>query len=562
MKMTGSKINPRILNYIVMVERGEIRACEEQHLVVKMVRRAFATEDIYTDEKLLEDYMRLMRYMPFEQFFAWEQFCLALHLCTFRRDGLPRWPDLFLLIGRGAGKDGYIAYEGMCLLSPYNGVENYDVDVCANSEKQAMRPVRDLVQAMGKPENTAKLQKHFRWTKETVTGRSSNSIMQGHTRNAKTKDGMRSGMVVFNEIHQYENYDNITVFTTGLGKRPHPRRLIATTNGDVRGGPLDDYIDTSQQILRGDIPDGGFLPFICKLDDPKEAHDPDNWGKPNPSLPFLPALREEVRKEYQEWKETPNRAPAFMARRMNMPEGNKELQVTTWANVLMTKREVPDLEGHPCVAGIDYMTTTDFLAVRLLFRVGEMRYSIGQAWMNTNSRDIPRIKYDWKKAIQEGLIIPVDDVEIHPDVVSEWIDLMGGRYEIRKIAIDHFRRALLAKSLEGVGFKALPRGEGNIKEVRPSDQMMVIPVIQSWFNNHQIAWGDDSFMRWCVSNTKLVQNSKMDKERGNYTYGKVEAKSRKNDGYMGFVHAACLDSELGDGLPVALPPTDFTAFAY
>ena len=57
------------------------------------------------------------------------------------------------------------------------------------------------------------------------------------TNSPKGKDGLRSGIVIFNEIHQYENYDNIDVFTTGLGKKKHPRRSYFTTNGDKREGP-------------------------------------------------------------------------------------------------------------------------------------------------------------------------------------------------------------------------------------------------------------------------------------------------------------------------------------
>jgi phage terminase large subunit-like protein len=51
------------------------------------------------------------------------------------------------------------------------------------------------------------------------------------------------------------------VFITGLGKKPHPRRLYATTNGDVRDGPLDDLLRQAEQILNSDIGDNGLLPL-------------------------------------------------------------------------------------------------------------------------------------------------------------------------------------------------------------------------------------------------------------------------------------------------------------
>ena len=114
------ELHPHVLRWIEMVENGEIEACEDQKLLVAYVRKCFDSEDIYTDADLLNKYMRLTEYFPFERFFEWEAFCIALHLCTFwRSDDRPRWPDLLLLIGRGAGKDGSFAVES-CVRVAYS----------------------------------------------------------------------------------------------------------------------------------------------------------------------------------------------------------------------------------------------------------------------------------------------------------------------------------------------------------------------------------------------------------------------------------------------------------
>ena len=56
---------------------------------------------------------------------------------------------------------------------------------------------------------------------------------------------------------RYQDYKNINVFTTGLGKKKHPRRSYYTTQGDVREGPLDDLLETAEGILFGGEPDNG-----------------------------------------------------------------------------------------------------------------------------------------------------------------------------------------------------------------------------------------------------------------------------------------------------------------
>ena len=239
-------------------------------------------------------------------------------------------------------------------MSPHNGIREYDVDICANNEDQAMRPVHDVINAFERPSVIKKLKKFFRWTKEQVLCLKTKSIMKGRTNSPKGKDGLRSGICIFNEIHQYEDYKNINVFTTGLGKKKHPRRSYYTTNGDVREGPLDDLLETSEQILRGGEPDNGLLPFICKLNKKEDVDQEENWPMANPSLPYLPSLMEEIRKEYREWKKNPRRLPAFMTKRMNIPENAEEMSVTEWDNIKATNILLPDLERWSCVCGIDY----------------------------------------------------------------------------------------------------------------------------------------------------------------------------------------------------------------
>lgn len=551
--MTTCNLDRHILRYIEMVEGGEIRACEEQHLLCAMVRRCFETEDIYIDSEQLEKYLGLCRYFPYERVFEWQEFVLALHDCTYWREtGMPRWPDLFCLIGRGAGKDGTIALEGMSLMSPYNGIRGYDVDVCANNEEQAMRPEEDLYEVMEDPANRKKLLKHFYWNKEKIVGRATRSTMRGRTNNPKGKDGLRSGIVIFNEIHQYENYANINVFTTGLGKKKHPRRSYYTTNGDVRGGVLDDLLETAEGILRSGEPDNGLLPFICKLNTREEVHDPDNWEMANPSLPYLPNLRLEIEKEYREWAKSPARLPAFMTKRMNLPETAQETPVTEWANILATDRTVPDLEGWSCVVGIDFTKITDWAAVDLHFRNGELRYDVNHAWICTRSRDLPRIKAPWKEWVQDGLVTAVDDVEIHPDRITEHIREAAGRYNITGLALDDYRYALLSRSLAEIGFSA--KEYKNVKLVRPSDIMRVAPVIDSVFVNQNFVWGDNPALRWAANNTKLIPfGKKSGQDIGNFVYGKIESKSRKNDPFMALAHAMVIEDQLGDGGCAELP---------
>lgn len=539
------KLDPHIQRYMELVETGGIRACEDQKLLCAYVRRCFGAEDLHTDSAQLEKYLSLAKYFPFERVFPWEAFLFALHLCTYRADGLPRWPDALVMLGRGAGKDGCIALESMALLSPYNGIRGYDVDICANNEEQAMRPVLDVVDALESPQQTRKLKRHFYWTKEQVTGLKTRSVMKGRTNSPKGKDGLRSGVCIFNEIHQYENYANINVFTTGLGKKKHPRRSYYTTNGDIRDGPLDDLLERADGILRRGEPDGGLLPFLCRLDSREEVDDEENWQKANPSLPYRPDLMEEIRKEYREWKQKPGQLTAFMTKRMNLPQSAGDIAVTDWENIRVTNRPLPDLSGWQCTAGLDYASMRDWASVDLHFKRGEERFDVSHSWICLRNPDLRRIKAPWQDWRE---VTPVDDVEIPPELLAEYIVQAGQRYVIRKLALDNFRYALVKRALAAVGFDAAERK--NVHLVRPSDIMKVQPVIDSCFSRKLFTWGDTPSLRWAANNTKLVRSGRKDgTDTGNYYYAKIEARSRKTDPFMALAAAMVIEGEIPDAVP-------------
>ncbi|HBV86891.1 MAG TPA: terminase large subunit, partial [Desulfosporosinus sp.] len=167
-------------------------------------------------------------------------------------------------------------------------------------------------------------------------------------------------------------------------------------------------------------------------------------------------------------------------------------------------------------------------------------------WVCTQSLDLPRIKAPLKEWEKQGLLTFVDDAEISPDIICSWIADQAIKYNLSKLALDNFRYALVKKSLKTIGFDY--KDHKNVKLVRPSDVMIVEPVIKSCFINHKFAWGDNPLMRWAVNNTKKVRSGRKEGEdTGNYYYAKIEAKSRKTDPFMALVAAMTIEGELGDG---------------
>lgn len=543
-------MNSNIQDYIDLVRSKKIEVCKDQLLLCGMVERIFDTEDIYVDEKQLEKYLNLQKHFPF-RLYEWERFCFTLHNCTYRSNGLLRFPDLFILVGRGAGKNGYLSFEDFCLLTPINNVKQYHIDIFANSEDQARTSFDDIYNIL--EDNKSYFKSYFKWNKEKIQNIKTGSILRFRTSNFKTKDGGRPGKVDFDEEHQYEDYKSIEVAKTGLGKKQYPRTTTITTNGNVRDGPLDHHIARAEQILHGE-PDNGLLPFICRLDSDEEVHNPRMWDKANPSLHYNQTLQEQIQREYADYLIDSIGNSSFMTKRMNRPQGDKDADVTDWENIKATNRPLIDLTGRACVAGIDYASTTDFVAAGLLFIVGGHHYWITHTWVCRRCKDLSRIKFPLDDAAAKGLLTWIDDVEINPDIPARWLQKQAALYNILGVAIDKYRYTLLSKSLKAVGFDAESKGSCGITLVRPSDEMLIAPTVTSLFVNRSIIWGDNPLMRWYTQNTKIVQSDK-----GNITYGKKEAKSRKTDGFKAFVAAEIIADRLSGS---EIPNIDLGVYTY
>lgn len=536
--MTNCK---EIDDYINLVRSGEYPSCKWQYLLCDFVEARFAEEDIRVDTQQLAKYLSYEKYFPL-RLFPWEKFCFALHNCCYRADGTLRFPELVIYVGRGAGKNGYLGFEDFCLLTPTNGVQEYNIDIYATSEDQAKQSWTDVYNVL--EAHAPKMKKHFRWTLECITNLDTNSKFRFRTSAPKTKDGGRPGKNDFDEYHAYEDYKLIEVAETGLGKRRLGRQTITTTDGDVRGGPLDDLLDAGYAVLEDGEPDCGTLYFFCALESDEEVDNEEMWHKANPSLRYMPDLLAEMRKEYAKYKRNPAANTAFIKKRMNRPPRITENGVAPWEQIKATDQPIPeaDLIGRPCVCGIDYMKTNDFLGAGLLWRVGDRDVWLSHTWVCSQSADLHRIKAPLREWEAMGLLTFVDAPEIPPELPCIWLatEAAKRRSPLLIAGIDDYRFALMKKALEDINFYASDsKSKGNVFLVRPRDEMRRVPLITSAFANGRLIFGNSPVMRWMTNNAKTVTS-----KAGNTTYGKIEPKSRKTDTFQAFVAAEIVSDVL------------------
>ena len=515
---------------------------ERKLLIKNIVKPTLVRDDIFFDE---ETYYKCIRFVErwYYPLFPYQKFVYAF-VFMYKND-IPVFRTFIILEGRGNGKDGFIVPLLHFLTTQYYGVENYNIDVVATSEDQA-NDTYDV--AYNVLENNKDLmKKYFYWNKEYFVNRITKARFRFNTSNAATKDGKKSGAILFNEYHAYLTDKNIKVYQGGLGKVKHGRIFIITSNGDVRDGPLDELLEICQQILKSGKNELRYFPFLCKMDNLKEVDNPDIFEKANPSLPFLPELQDAIMIDWVEQKSRPSKRSEFLSKRMNLPAERDDLVVTSWKNIL--KASYKDIENkiprdyipkknQSAIIGIDFASLRDFASVGILTKNGDELCWRQKTVICSSNKFYKDIKFPFDNAGQKGFedFIVVDTPSIDESVIVNWALEYFNNYDIKKIILDNYRYQLIKKTFEsaGISVETKDNKSGLIRMIRypASIASIVAPKLEVLFENNNLNIGDSAIMRWSINNTCLKT-----RKDGNMYFEKVEPKLRKNDPFMAMICA-------------------------
>lgn len=515
---------------------------ERKLLIENIVIPTLSRDDIFFDESTYRKCIKFVErwYYPL---FPYQKFLYAFVFMY--KDDVPVFRTFIILEGRGNGKDGFIVPLLHFLTTQYYGVENYNIDIVATSEGQANDTFDVAYSVLDKNENIMK--KYFYWNKEYFVNKITRSRFRFNTSNAATKDGKKSGLVLFNEYHAYLTDKNIKVYQGGLGKVKHGRIFIITSNGDVRGGPLDELLDSCTKILQTGDNKLRYFPFLCKMDDLTEVDNPELWEKANPSLPYLPELYDAIMIDYLEQKERPSKRSEFLSKRMNIPQERDDLVVTSWENILKAsysdvKNKIPRVmvkkEKQPAIIGIDFASLRDFASVGILTKYGDEFCWRQKTVICSSNKFFKDIKFPFENAGQKGFedFVVVDTPSIDEKIIVNWALSYFNDYDIKKIILDNYRYQLIKKTFEesNVSVETKENKDGLIRMIRypASIAAIVAPKLEVLFERGQLNIGDSAIMRWSINNTCLRT-----KKDGNMYFEKVEEKLRKNDPFMAMICA-------------------------
>ena len=548
-----------VSKFINDYKQGHILLNEDRIKLIEWLEEDVLTrDDIYFDNNQIENFSKFASKWYFE-LRDFQKFLTAFIFLKYKADDSLVFDEFFLYMARGAGKNGFVSALSNYFISELHGIPFYGVSIVANSEDQAMTSFKEVYNVidMNQP-----MQKHFNHKKSMIECYATKSEFHFHTSNAATKDGGRQGVIIYDEVHQYESSDIVDVFSGGLGKVPHSREFFIGTDGFVRDGFIDRLKERARNILNRDITldEDSLFPFMCCLENEDEMHEEVNWQKANPMFhpplsDYAKDLLKKVRKQYQKLANEPTGYENFITKRMNLPKVDLEKSVTTWENILLTNQpyDLDKLKYRECIGSVDYASVRDFTSCGLFFKYEgkfiipkelsksfackpfvDKHYAYSGVKGEGNNKKEHRKFAPIREWEEQGLIEVVNRETMDPFQVVKWfVDKRNEGWNIKKIIGDNFRMEILRPIFEQNGF--------DVEVIRNPDaaSALLAPKIEIAFEEGQVVFGDNPLLRWNTNNVLVKLNA-----RGEKTYKKKEDVKRKTDGFMMFLYAMWASRDL------------------
>ncbi|WP_436666784.1 terminase large subunit domain-containing protein [Latilactobacillus sakei] len=538
-----------VTDYIKLYKTGKIKLNKERVMLIKYLEKYVLSDDsLYFDEKQINDCINFGNkwYFPIQPF---QKFLISFIFLYHKNNNRRYYKEFLWLMGRGAGKNGLISVVANFLISELNGIRNYNGSIIANSEEQAMTSVTEIKDVVCQ---SPTLLKAFHATSTFIESRATNSMLKYRTSNGNTKDGLRDGFVIFDEVHQYPDNRNVKVHISGLGKKPNSRVFYIGSDGYVREGFLDNKKAIAMKVLNGEVKPDLMFPFICKLNDESQLDDPDNWELANPMLVkpltgYAIDLFEEIKEDYDALLIDPSGREEFVTKRMNLPLDDLERSVAPYEQIKATNRALPDLVGKECIGSVDFASVRDFIGCALTFKDKDTYPSLFHSYAmkpfvdkyygysRKDARDLKKVVAPIAEWVDRGDLEIMDGGTVDIDRIVQWFVDQRDDYLIKKIVIDNYLAMTLRKKFEEAGF------EVDVIKRPTSIHPLLAPIVELGFEHNQFIWGDVPIMRWYTQNTLV----KIDRQ-GNKTYEKKEDIRRKTDGFQAFLYTLYRIDEIED----------------
>lgn len=321
------------------------------------------------------------------------------------------------------------------------------------------------------------------------------------------QDGLNAHGGLGDEIHEYDDRDQLDVIETGMGSRLQALLGMITTAGFNIYGPCYKIRSEMVKILRGIITDERSAAFIFGLDPGDSWHDRNMWPKANPNIGITPYW-DYMDSQYK--KALVSREAEYQFRTKNLSEwltsGATWLSDDDWMRTGSKGMDLELLKRRPCYVGMDLSTNKDLTVLIALFPPTESddQYRILCAFFCPED-NIPersksdKVNYDiWA---EDGYITATPGKVVNYDYLLERLEQWRQMFDIKRLDYDPSFAYQLVDRIERMGIKTFVYGQ-NTKDMNPPIQEIERLVLRK-----ELDHGQHPILRWNVSNVMLFTDS-------------------------------------------------------
>ncbi|MBE9509152.1 MAG: terminase large subunit [Chloroflexi bacterium] len=530
------------LQYADDVISGKQVACKAVRLCVERHLKDLETgkdRGLYFDEEAAQyvlDFFGYCRHYKGEwagqviDLEPWQQFRHWVLFGWMRDDGLRRFREAYTQVGRGNGKTTEAAAIGLHLAF-YDGEPGGEAYSCATKRDQARISHKAAIKMVKK---SPELKSDIGIRRDNLFCEATDSMFEPLGADADTLDGLRPNVVLVDELHAHPNGKMLDVMDTGTGARRQPMLYVMTTAGDDLTSVCYDQYTYAMQVLKGVIQDDTFFVYIAELDEGDDWEDQALWVKPNPNLNVSVKL-DDLQRKAKKAKMIPGRLNGFLTKHMDMwvRQVSRWIDLDSWdacspvdpenheaVRAYIDKME-HELEGQPCLAGLDLGYARDLSAFALIFppkEEGGNYRLVTRFWMPEESpeRVLPKYREQYEVWLREGWIIGTPGNVVDYGIIERDMLRLAEIYEIREAAFDRMFAGQLAQNMQGHGWVMIATSQGF------SGMNAASREFETLILDGRLDHGGHPVQRWMVDCVSIQENS-----GGNIRPAKPERKTGK-----------------------------------
>lgn len=464
----------------------------------------------------------------------WHGFCLAALFGWYSQASSGEWQRRFhRAYIEVARKNAKTALGAIALLygTAFDGEDAAEVYSAATKREQA-RIAWQMCKSIAN--RSPGLRRVFQHYADRLLSPLNEGVLRPLSSDYERLDGSSPHIFLTDEYHAHKTDGVLMVLESGTGNRPNWLELVITTAGvGGKQTPCERLKNHCLDVLSGTVDDDEQFAFVAERGPEQDWRDPRWFQVTNPSL-GVTIQADRLAKRVALAIQRPDLEPGIRQKELNEWVGTARGVISSERWNACPRFDPAELEGKPCVAGLDLSTRQDLCALVLVF----------EGWRVLSYFFAPEEKAEWRQTrervpyqtwAEQGLVRLAGERIVDYEAIRKLLTGKGDwpsserplaeRYQIRELAYDPYNAGHFVQELSGDGLACIECRQ-TFRNLNEATKLLLDLASES-----RLAHGHSEVLTWQAGNLGLK-----DDDAGNVMPSKKRS-ADKIDGISALVAA-------------------------